>query len=143
MAQAQARSDNLPLYRYLRPEGREWMAAKMPTVRGAKLELFEDKVFDDYYAAVWEVFRMRWEAATGLVKMKATESLEALEAFSRSLSQQSRVHGEELVTRLRASDKVDGSALKKDVEELQEKVRKLEDQLQKLQAKVEPPEEKE
>ncbi|MGW8319657.1 MAG: M1 family aminopeptidase [Candidatus Promineifilaceae bacterium] len=86
---------------------------------------------------------VRWEAATGLVKMKATESLEALEAFSRSLSQQSRVHGEELVTRLRASDKVDGSALKKDVEELQEKVRKLEDQLQKLQAKVKPPEENE
>ncbi len=45
--------------------GREWTVAKMPTVRGAKLELFEDRVFDDYYAAAWEVFRMRWEAATG------------------------------------------------------------------------------
>ena len=45
--------------------GREWMVAKMPTVRGAKLELFEDLVFDDYYAAAWEVFRLRWEAATG------------------------------------------------------------------------------
>ena len=45
--------------------GRQWMLAKMPTVRGAKLELFEDRVFDDYTAATWEVFRMRWQAATG------------------------------------------------------------------------------
>ncbi len=45
--------------------GREWTVAKMPTVRGAKLEIFEDRVFDDYAAAAWEVFRMRWEAATG------------------------------------------------------------------------------
>ncbi len=45
--------------------GREWTVAKMPTVRGAKLEIFEDRVFDDYYAAAWEVFRMRWEAVTG------------------------------------------------------------------------------
>ncbi len=45
--------------------GREWTLAKMPTVRGAKLELFEDCVFDDYNAASWEVFRMRWQAVTG------------------------------------------------------------------------------
>ncbi len=46
--------------------GREWTLAKMPTVRGAKLELYEDLVFDDYYAAAWEVFRMRWQAVTGV-----------------------------------------------------------------------------
>ena len=45
--------------------GREWTLARMPTVRGAKLELFEDRVFDDYDAAAREAFRMRWEAATG------------------------------------------------------------------------------
>ncbi len=45
--------------------GREWTLAKMPTVRGTKLELFEDRVFDDYDAASWEVFRMRWKAVTG------------------------------------------------------------------------------
>jgi len=45
-------------------EGREWMLAKMPVVRGAKLEVFEDRVFEDYDAAAWEVFRMRWTAAT-------------------------------------------------------------------------------
>ncbi len=45
--------------------GREWTVAKMPTVRGAKVEILEDRVFDDYYAAAWEVFRLRWEAVTG------------------------------------------------------------------------------
>ncbi len=46
--------------------GREWTLAKMPTVRGAKLEFYEDLVFDDYDAAAWEVFRMRWQAVTGV-----------------------------------------------------------------------------
>ena len=45
--------------------GREWVLAKMPTVRGAKLDVFEDRVFHDYDAATWEVFRMRWQAVTG------------------------------------------------------------------------------
>ncbi len=45
--------------------GREWTLAKMPTVRGARLELFEDQVFDDYYAGAWEVFRRRWQTVTG------------------------------------------------------------------------------
>lgn len=45
--------------------GREWTVAMMPSVRGAKLELFEDRVFDDYDDAAREVFRMRWEAVTG------------------------------------------------------------------------------
>ena len=36
-----------------------------PTERGANLEIFEDRVFDDYDAASWEVFRMRWWAAAG------------------------------------------------------------------------------
>ena len=45
--------------------GREWMLAKMPTERGAKLELCEDKVFNDYSEGVWEVFRQRWKTVTG------------------------------------------------------------------------------
>ncbi len=45
--------------------GCEWTLAKMPTVRGAKVELYEDLVFADYYAAAWEIFRMRWKAVTG------------------------------------------------------------------------------
>jgi hypothetical protein len=45
--------------------GREWTLAKMPSKRGATLELFEDRVFDDYPEGVWEVFKMRWQAVTG------------------------------------------------------------------------------
>ena len=46
--------------------GVEWSLAKMPTVRGAKLEFYDDLVFDDYYAAVKKVFRIRWQAVTGV-----------------------------------------------------------------------------
>ncbi len=46
--------------------GVEWTLAKMPTVRGAKLEYYDDLVFDDYYAATKKVFRMRWQAVTGV-----------------------------------------------------------------------------
>jgi hypothetical protein len=37
----------------------------MPAKRGAKVELLEDRVFDDYTEASWEVFRMRWQTVTG------------------------------------------------------------------------------
>ncbi len=46
--------------------GVEWTLAKMPTVRGAKLEFYEDLVFDDYFEAAKKVFRMRWQAVTGV-----------------------------------------------------------------------------
>jgi hypothetical protein len=45
--------------------GREWVLAKVPLERGAKMELYEDQVFNDYYEGVWEVFKRRWEAVTG------------------------------------------------------------------------------
>ena len=45
--------------------GREWTLARMPSKRGATLELFEDRVFDDYYEGVREVFKMRWQTVTG------------------------------------------------------------------------------
>ncbi len=45
--------------------GRQWTLAKMPTLRGAKLELFEDRVFIDYNEGAWEVFKMRWQTVTG------------------------------------------------------------------------------
>ena len=45
--------------------GREWTLAKMPTTRGAKLELFEDRVFNDYNEGAWEVFKSRWQSVTG------------------------------------------------------------------------------
>ncbi len=37
----------------------------MPSERWAKLELYEDRVFDDYYEGAWEVFRQRWKTVTG------------------------------------------------------------------------------
>ncbi len=45
--------------------GREWTLAKMPSKRGARVELFKDRVFANYAEAVWEVFRMRWQTVTG------------------------------------------------------------------------------
>ena len=45
--------------------GCEWTLAKMPTTRGARLEFFEDRIFNDYHQGVWEVFRMRWQTVTG------------------------------------------------------------------------------
>ena len=45
--------------------GREWVLAKIPSVRGAEMEIFEDQVFDDYYDGVWEVFKRRWKTVTG------------------------------------------------------------------------------
>ncbi len=44
----------------------EWVLAKIPTVRGAKMELFEDQVFDNYDKGVWEVFKRRWQTVTGV-----------------------------------------------------------------------------
>ena len=46
--------------------GAAWTLAKMPRVRGAKLEYYDGLVFDDYYAAVKKVFRMRWQSVTGV-----------------------------------------------------------------------------
>jgi aminopeptidase N len=84
----------------------------------------------------WE--RVRFSAARGLGAMKEAEAIPALEAFSRTLSHQDRVFVERLIKSVREEDKTDGSALKKQVEELREKVRKLDDQLQHLEARVEP-----
>ncbi len=79
---------------------------------------------------------MRFSAARGLVALKAPEAIPALEAFARSRSHQERVTVDDLVKSLREEDKVDGSALKKQVEDLHDKVRKLEDQLQRLESRL-------
>ncbi len=79
---------------------------------------------------------VRWHAAVGLGAMQDPEAIPALESFSRSLSEQARIYAEKVIERLRQSDKRDGSALKKQVEDLREKVRALEDQIQELEAKL-------
>jgi aminopeptidase N len=83
----------------------------------------------------------RRAAAYGLVDMKAAEGIPALEAYGRSLTHQDRVRLDQAIGRLRDEDKSDGSAVKKQVEDLNEKVRKLEEQLQKLEARVIPADE--
>lgn len=45
--------------------GREWKLARMPSVRGARVEIYEDSVFEDYYEGVRAVFKKRWETVTG------------------------------------------------------------------------------
>ena len=45
--------------------GREWMLAKIPPMRGAKMELYEDQLFNDYDEGAWEVFKRRWKTVTG------------------------------------------------------------------------------
>jgi HEAT repeat protein len=94
------------------------------------IETLEDLLRDPWYF-------VRWGAAGSLGKMKAVSSIPALESFGRTISYQDRVRVDKLVAGLRASDKSEGAASNKQVEELRDKVRKLEDQLQKLEAKVE------
>jgi len=45
--------------------GREWALAKMPSKRGAKVELLEDRAFTNLEEGIWEVFKLRWETVTG------------------------------------------------------------------------------
>jgi aminopeptidase N len=84
---------------------------------------------------------VHWRSSMALARMKATEAIDALEAYGRQLSHQEAVRVDKLVAGLRSEDKEDGSAVKKDVERLNDKVRRLEEQLQKLAARLEPDEE--
>ncbi len=77
-------------------------------------------------------------AANGLVTVKAVESRPNMEAYARTLAHQERVAVERTAASLRSDDKLDGSALKKQVDDLTEKVRKLEDQVERLLARAEP-----
>ena len=83
---------------------------------------------------------VQFAAARGLRTMRAPEAIAALEAHARGLSRQREVFVEKLISALRDEDKLDGSALKKQVEELRETIRKLQDRLETLEAKVEPEE---
>ncbi|MBE2201657.1 MAG: hypothetical protein IAE79_23805 [Anaerolinea sp.] len=80
---------------------------------------------------------VRWAAARALRIMKAAQAIDAVSAFGRSLSQQEQAAVARIVAALRQADKVDGSAVQKQVEDLRDKVRKLEETLQKLAAQIE------
>ena len=82
-------------------------------------------------------YNVTMSAARGLQTMDAPEAIPALEAYSRNLSNQDQVIVEKIISALRNQDKVEGSAVKKQVEELRETIRKLEDRVENLAAKVE------
>ena len=44
----------------------EWTLGSMPKAPGAKMEYYDDLVFDDYDAALRKLFRIRWQAVTGV-----------------------------------------------------------------------------
>ncbi len=79
-----------------------------------------------------------WASARGLQAMQVPEAIPALTGFGRSLSHQEQTEVERLVASMRDADKRDGSAVKKQVEDLREKVRKLEEQIQELEAQLRP-----
>ncbi|MGD2078768.1 MAG: M1 family aminopeptidase [Chloroflexota bacterium] len=87
--------------------------------------------------------KVRHAAGLALAKMRAVEAIPALETYRGRQAEQNKVYVDKLIDSLKSQDKVDGSALKKQVEELDKKVRMLADQLQRLQAQVSADEEKE
>ncbi len=95
------------------------------------IETLSDLLRDPWYL-------VKYFTVYGLKAMEAVEAIPALEAYARSLSFQDQVATEKLIAGLRDADKVDGSALKKQVEDLQEKLRKLEDRVEKLAAQASP-----
>ncbi|MFN8440781.1 MAG: M1 family aminopeptidase [Caldilineaceae bacterium] len=80
--------------------------------------------------------RLARNAASALTTMRVTQAIPEIEALARRLNLQQRVEVERTIRVLRQQDKLDDSALKKQVEELAEKVRRLEDQIQRIQAEA-------
>ena len=77
-------------------------------------------------------------SAIGLRRMEAPEAIPALAAYARQVTHQDQVVVAEFIDALHASEKLDGSTVKNQVEVLRETIRKLEDRVEKLAAKVEP-----
>jgi aminopeptidase N len=81
-------------------------------------------------------FVVHSQAARSLKEMGAVEAIPALRAYSKRLSFQEKVDIEKLIHELAEKEEVDGSALKKQVEDLQEKIRRLEDRVEMLAAQA-------
>jgi HEAT repeat protein len=79
-------------------------------------------------------YRIALAAVRGLGVVGAPEAIPALEVFARSRVTQEAAVAERVIASLRAQDKVDGSALQKQLDTLSDRLRKLEDQVQRLQA---------
>ncbi len=92
-------------------------------------ETLEDLLRDPY-------FKVQFASFFSLIEMRAVEAIPALQAYSRGLAEQNEIWVKRSIRSLESHDKSDGSALKKQVEQLDEKIRKLTDQLQRLEAQV-------
>lgn len=97
--------------------------------REAIVEQVSDSLRDPWLAT-------RMAAARALGALGAPEAIAALEAYRRALSIQEQAAVDRIISGLRSEDKVDGSALKKEVEDLRDKVRKLQEELQTLAARM-------
>jgi HEAT repeat protein len=91
------------------------------------VEVLVDLLRDSHY-------RIALAAALALGAMRAPEAIDALEAFARTRTAQEAAVAERVIESLRREDKVDGSALQKQVETLSDRLRKLEDKVQRLEA---------
>jgi aminopeptidase N len=80
--------------------------------------------------------QVRWAAAAALAAAGQPTAIPALEAFAQPLSVQEQAAAARLIADLRPSDKLDGSALTKQMDDLRAKVRDLEHQLQTLAARL-------
>jgi HEAT repeat protein len=98
--------------------------------RRAILEKLVDLLRDSWH-------RVAWAAMQALGALGDPAAIPALETFaaSRSVQEQAAVH--RVIEALRSKDQVDGSAQKKQVEDLRDKVRELEHQVQSLSARLE------
>ncbi|MCK5923357.1 MAG: hypothetical protein KAG66_20645, partial [Methylococcales bacterium] len=99
--------------------------------KGKREEIVEKLI--DLLRDPW--YRAHRAAATGLQMMEATEAVPALKAYVSRLAHQDQVTTESgVIAALQGSDKSDGSAVKKQVEELQATIRKLENRIEDLEA---------
>jgi aminopeptidase N len=91
------------------------------------VEVLVDLLRDSHY-------RVALAAARALGVMRAPEAIGALEAFARTRAAQEAAVAERVIESLHREDKVDGSALQKQVETLSDRLRKLEDKVQRLES---------
>lgn len=97
--------------------------------RAAVLEQLSDHLRDPWW-------HMRWGAAGALNRLGDPAAIPVLESFRRRLSDQDRAAIDRAIEGLRQADKLDDSALKKQVDDLRDKVRRMEEELQTLAARL-------
>ena len=78
------------------------------------------------------VYQVRLAAVRGLGVLRAAEAIPALESFVQAQAAQDGAVAARVIDDLGRADKVDGSALQKQVETLGDRIRKLEDEIQRL-----------